>query len=336
MNALASTRRRVLLHLALLCLLMLFHAHPAHAYSCSAASPGTQSFGNVNPVSGNAYAVTGTIAVSCTVSPLESLISGTMIRVCLGIGGASGSSPRQLNNGSYNLNYNLYSDAAHTQIVGTAGATPGPIVIDFNLTLLGILLGGTGTYNVSLYGYLPAGQTTVPAGTYNASFSGSNAAVNYLAYVGSAPTCSAAWNSGGSFAFNVAATVTNNCNIAASNVTFPAAGLLSSAIAANGTLTVQCTMSDSYSIALNGGTSTGGTVANRQMALSGGSALVAYQLYSNSSLSTIWGDGTSGSSIVGGVGSGSTQSYSVYGQVPAQSTPIPGSYTDTITATVTY
>ena len=40
--------------------------------------------------------------------------------------------------------------------------------------------------------------------------------------------------------------------------------------------------------------------------------------------------------IVGATGSGVSQSFTVYGRVPAQSTPAAGSYTDTIKVTVTY
>ncbi|MCE3520182.1 spore coat protein U domain-containing protein, partial [Escherichia coli] len=35
-------------------------------------------------------------------------------------------------------------------------------------------------------------------------------------------------------------------------------------------------------------------------------------------------------------GSGAAQPYTVYGRVPVQTTPAPGTYTDTITVTVTY
>ncbi|WP_280527698.1 spore coat protein U domain-containing protein [Ciceribacter thiooxidans] len=37
-----------------------------------------------------------------------------------------------------------------------------------------------------------------------------------------------------------------------------------------------------------------------------------------------------------GTGTGLTENVSVYGRVPAQSTPAPGTYTDTIVVTVTY
>ena len=67
-----------------------------------------------------------------------------------------------------------------------------------------------------------------------------------------------------------------------------------------------------------------------------GSALLNYKLFSNTLLSTNWGN-TVGTDTVAGVGTGLLTSLTVYGQVPAgQTGKPPGSYTDTITATITY
>ncbi len=317
-----------------MCLISLLLPRTARAYTCSATSPGTQNFGSVSPVSGSSYSTTGTLTVTCTVSLLDGLLSGSIIRACLSIAGETGSNPRNLTKGASNLQYNLYSDAAHTQIVGTAAAAPpNPIAVDFNLGLLGILLGGTSSMNVSLYGALPAGQTAAPAGSYSQSFTGATA-VNYIAYTGAAPTCSAAWASGGSFDFSVSANVINDCNISAGNINFGSAGVLGGTLTASGSITAQCTSGDSYSIALNAGSGSGASFANRTMSGPGNGVL--YHLYSNASDSTVWGDGTGGSSAVTGVGTGGNQNYTVYGVVPAQATPTPGAYSDTVTATVTY
>jgi spore coat protein U-like protein len=321
----------------LITFLLQSYPQPALAVTCSATSPGTQSFGNVNPVSGQAYSTSGTLSVTCTVGALEGLVSGTVVRACLNFGLGNGSSPRALTSGATSVQYNLYSDAAHTQIAGSSTGSPQtPIVVDFNLTLLGILLGGTASVNVPIYGFLPAGQTTVPAATYTQSFSGANAALYYTIFVGAAPSCSTSWTNGGSFAFGVTANVTNNCNVNATNVNFGSSGLLTSPLTATGVITAQCTANDSYSIALNAGTTTGASLGNRQMVLSGQSSTINYQLYTSAGRTTIWGDGTSGTATLGAVATGSNQTYTVYGLVPAQSTPMPGAYTDTVTATVTY
>ena len=88
-----------------------------------------------------------------------------------------------------------------------------------------------------------------------------------------------------------------------------------------------------YNIGLSAGTATGATVTTRQM--TNGAATVSYALYSNAGMTTNWGN-TVGTDTVGGTGSGNNQSYTVYGQVPAQTTPAPATYTDTIVVTVTY
>ncbi|MCU0188819.1 Csu type fimbrial protein, partial [Citrobacter freundii] len=75
----------------------------------------------------------------------------------------------------------------------------------------------------------------------------------------------------------------------------------------------------------------------------GSSQYIPYQLYQNSTYSTVW-DTTGGITSVGGsggiskTGSGNPQSTNVYGKIP-QGTAIsttPGNYSDTIVVTVTY
>jgi spore coat protein U-like protein len=52
-------------------------------------------------------------------------------------------------------------------------------------------------------------------------------------------------------------------------------------------------------------------------------------------MSTNWGN-TVGTDTVAGTGNGAAQALTVYGQIAAGLYVTPGSYTDTITATVTY
>jgi spore coat protein U-like protein len=62
--------------------------------------------------------------------------------------------------------------------------------------------------------------------------------------------------------------------------------------------------------------------------------LLHYSLFSNAGYSTNWGNTTG--SWVTGTGTGAAQTLTVYGQIPASQHTISGTYTDTITATVTY
>jgi len=134
--------------------------------------------------------------------------------------------------------------------------------------------------------------------------------------------------------FNVQVTIAATCVVtSATNLNFGTQGVLSAAVNQTSTITVTCTNTTPYNIGLNQGVN-GSSVTTRQMKSSGG-ALINYSLYSNSGMTTNWGQ-TVGTDTVAGTGNGSGQAYTVYGQIPAQTTPAPASYTDTITVTVTY
>ena len=134
--------------------------------------------------------------------------------------------------------------------------------------------------------------------------------------------------------FPVQLTITSSCTInSASTLNFGSQGVLAAPVDQTSTIQVQCTNTTPYNIGLDAGAATGATVTTRKM--TNGGATVGYALYSDAGRTTNWGN-TVGTDTVSGAGSGVSQSYSVYGQVPAQSTPAAGAYTDTITVTVTY
>lgn len=94
-----------------------------------------------------------------------------------------------------------------------------------------------------------------------------------------------------------------------------------------------------YNIAISAGGS--GSYANRRM-INGAYAL-NYNLYTDASYTTVWGDGSSATQIVTwGVtldvlGLAPLQTHWIYGRLPGrQLTAVPGSYTDTISVTLTY
>ena len=134
--------------------------------------------------------------------------------------------------------------------------------------------------------------------------------------------------------FTVQVTITATCLInSASTLSFGTQGVLATNVDQSSAIQVTCTNSTPYNIGLNAGTGSGATVATRK--LTSGGATVSYTLYSNSGRTTVWGN-TVGTDTVAGTGNGSAQNYTVYGRIPAQTTPAPGTYTDTITVTVTY
>ncbi len=129
----------------------------------------------------------------------------------------------------------------------------------------------------------------------------------------------------------VSATVQATCSISANALAF---GTYSSAqLDAASTLSVSCTNTTGYNVGLDAGSGSGASVASRKM--SNGAQLLSYSVYSDSSRATVWG-ATVGTNTVTGTGTGSAQTINVYGRIPAGQLPTPGSYTDTITATITY
>ncbi|MGO4703465.1 Csu type fimbrial protein [Dyella sp. 2RAB6] len=315
---------RVLALLLLGCLLL--GCGTLRAQTCTAA-PSNLDFGNVNPISGAAVAHSGTINVSCNWG-LISLAPNAL--VCLNL---STTTTRAMANGANTIQYGLFQDAGNTQIWGSTVSGNTPISVTIAKPLLGTTAGAT----VNYYGQITAGQTTIPT-TGNAStvYSQSFNAQTVLAYgyyLLVAPTC-ASLSSAGSFPFTVSATVTNNCNISATNLSFGTAGVIGAGINAASSLSVTCTNSDAWRISLNGGGS--GNVAARVMQRTGGGGAVNYQLYTDSARTLAWGDGTGGTTRATGTGSGLAQAVSIYGRVPPQTTPQPGSYGDTVMATIEF
>ena len=134
--------------------------------------------------------------------------------------------------------------------------------------------------------------------------------------------------------FNSTVTIQANCQVVSTNtLNFGTQGLLAANTDASATFAVQCTNSTAYNIGLDAGTTVGGTVATRLM--TSGSATVSYKMFSDSGRATNWGN-TVGTDTVSGTGNGSSQTLTVYGRVPAQTTPAAATYTDTVTVTVTY
>ncbi|MDN7847875.1 Csu type fimbrial protein [Burkholderia seminalis] len=300
----------------------------AQAETCTATAS-TVSFGSVSPITRASVAATGTVSVTCTWSAVTLTPN---VLVCLNLGGTS---PRSLVNGTNAMQYDLYLDAAHSVAWGSvySGTTPASV------TLVKPALGTSASATVTVYGQITANQPTVPTAgnsttTYSQTFGGNTTSINAGFYLLGAPTCASLTASNGTFPFSATANVINDCNISATNVNFGTASVLSGALAATGSITAQCTNGDAWKIALNGGGS--GNVTARQMQRSGGGGAINYGLYTDAAHSVTWGDDTGGSAIVTGVGTGTSQAVTVYGAVPAQTTPAPGNYSDTITATISF
>lgn len=331
MQLLARLFRRALL------LALLLGAGQARADSCDATMTDI-SFGAVNPIAAVDALASGTLTVTCTwtlLSPQPPLLLLPAVTVCvnLGAGSGGGGTPRYLSNGSQALAFNLYTDPSYSGAAVWGGpALPGtaPIAVQF----AGLLKLGSVSQSFPVYARIPAsalagaGTTSGNSSVYGSSFAG-HGSIQY-AFTG---ILTQPCTSGGSaaFSFNVQATVANDCVIHAGNLDFGNNSVLNGRRRTSSALNVQCTANNPYRISLNGGQN--GTVAQRRMKNPATGETVNYSL-SGSADGAPWGDGTLGTVMVGGTGSGAVQSVPVHGAVPAQRTPSPGNYRDTVTATL--
>jgi spore coat protein U-like protein len=139
--------------------------------------------------------------------------------------------------------------------------------------------------------------------------------------------------------FAVTATVQSTCSTTATALAFPNYTPGGGAVTQSSTVSVKCTKNTPYTVALNGGNTTGGTVAQRLMG--SGANTLQYNLYTTNTYATVWGDGTGSSVTQAGTGAGvaTANALTVYGQLPDSATnqaAVPASYTDTVTVTVAY
>ena len=124
--------------------------------------------------------------------------------------------------------------------------------------------------------------------------------------------------------------VAASCTVTPQNVSFgPYDSLSRAAVDGVGSVSVNCDSAVSFEISLDQGSS--GTFASR--AMTSGEAAMTYNLYTGASRTTVWGDGSGGSTTVGGGGTGDI---TVYGRVDGGQNLPAGTYVDTVVVTVTY
>ena len=155
--------------------------------------------------------------------------------------------------------------------------------------------------------------------------------------------------------FTVSTNVLKTCSVAAANLGFSNYTPGSGPQTATSTISVNCTKGTTFTVALDKGTTAGGTVAQRLMAQGGGAGTLQYNLCTAAVTAagacngaTLWGDGTGGTitqaGVGAGMGAGNVQNLTVNGGLPDnafnQAAPVAASgssaYTDTVGVTVTY
>lgn len=224
------------------------------------------------------------------------------------------------------LSYDLYSDPAHSQIIGSEGSGHAAYA-----TSVILAPNGAPTGSINLHARVPAGQSAA-AGLHESQMT---AVLRYAYGSGatppSVPECLAGPRT--SNYSTVRARFANTCHVsAASDLDFGNASVLDVARDRTSTIQLQCPVGTVWRVALNDGIHAFG--GNRRMTGPGG-GLIRYELYRDASRNQRWGN-TVDTDTSNGVGTGSTQSLTVYGRVPAQETPAAGTYSDTVTVTLTF
>ena len=323
-------RASIRLHIALLLLLTLAllglakHAG-AQSITCSATMTNAV-FGNVNPLSSQTD-TTATLNYTCTNSATASRSATVCFNIGDGVQGGGASNPRRMQDGAGDpLLFQLYQDSTRTTVWGsTFFGVNTPVMV--NMT---IAARGTRTGSATMYGRVLSGQTTAPPGAYQDQFTGNHTALT-VNENNTTPPGSCSTSIASAFPFTATASVVSQCAVTASTLDFGTVGLLLGNTDINSTLNVQCANGVAYQVGLNNGLNATGTT--RRMTGPGG--LISYELYRNNTRTQRWGNTINTDTVIG-TGNGNSQSLTVYGRVPSQTTPSAGTYNDTITVTVTY
>ena len=106
----------------------------------------------------------------------------------------------------------------------------------------------------------------------------------------------------------------------------------SAALSTSANIAVTCTKTTTYSVALDAGTTTGGTLTTRKL-IGAGTDTLNYTISQDTNHTTNF---ATGGSAVSGTGNGSAQTIVAYGNIAAGQFVTPDSYTDTVTVTLTY
>lgn len=246
------------------------------------------------------YSSASALSFTATVTANCSYGYGYVVGLGQGISGIDNA--RTMTAGAINLNYGMYQNASHTV---NWGANNG--VNTENAT-------GTGANQTfTIYGQVPAGQYVAP-GAYTDS---------PIAYI---------QNSGLYVGLNVSATVAPSCSISATSLVFGVYNKIAN-LDSTGTLSVTCTNTTPYYVNLGNGLQPDGSWWPRM--LGPNSALLSYVMYQDSPRTVVWRNSynVDGESWTG---TGTVKLLTVYGRIASGQNVVPGSYTDSVVATVTY
>lgn len=317
------------------------------AVACSVTGVATIDFGTQSPISSSPVDLSQSFTITCTLrgNDIPGLTGNHTLNLCVGYNngtaGASAGGNRQLVNSGNNAIYDLYTTGSYSGTHwGSRSGTPSGTVVASSLTFNKPVTGnpnlsGT-TSSITIYPRLNGSQSTLPpsATAYTStltqtveSFWDSNASCAAGGTVVTTTTTSQAVN----------VTYQKECVIGTiGTLQFTSTGFITANIDNATNASVTCTKNTGYTVSLSAGSGTGATVTSRTMTRTVAPAsTVSYGLYRDPSRSLNWGV-TSGTDTLSGTGTGSAASIPIYGRVPPQTTPEPGSYQDTVVLTVTF
>ncbi len=290
---------------------------------CWILNPPSISFGSVTPAGATAA---GTLAFRCN----NWTTTTQSYRVCLTVNpfNPSGVAPRRLILWSPEsfLNYDLYADPAHTQIVGSD--TSGHAIYSTTFTMTA---NGDHDGTMPLYARMPPGQVST-AGSY---VSQNTPRLRFIVQPGTTPPtaaqCAASGQSSTHY-FEITANFANTCFIStATDLDFGAVGNLATQRDQTSAISLRCPTGTPWRLGLNNGSHAAGSVRR----MSGPGGYIQYELYRDAGRTQRWGN-TPGTDTGNGTGTGALETRTVYGRVPSQANPGAGTYSDTVTVTLTF
>ncbi|WOI58434.1 spore coat U domain-containing protein [Palleronia sp. LCG004] len=307
------------LHL-LLAGLFLVLAGTAEAQRCT-ASMSNVSFGTVTLRAGAANSTSGSLQIDCT-GLVQNI--GVCVEFGSGDGGAAaGLSPRYMKSGN--------GSALPFELRRGGNGTAGNIWRQEFVTVFA-LLGGRATMPVfaDIVATGPGAGTST--GPHVSTFSGATGArIRY-----GVSSCAETGTVAPIPPFQVSAFVSDSCEVDAATLDFGRIGpdARGGVDAATG-ITVRCTRDTNYTVRLGLGTGSGATgPADRRMTGPLGAQL-RYGLYMDAGRSQPWGD-TPGTLPPRVLGTGSSQTFTVFGRIFGDQPLRAGAYTDSVLVTVEY
>ncbi len=157
-----------------------------------------------------------------------------------------------------------------------------------------------------------------------------SALVTYAGLTAMAPAAHAATVTSN---MGVTLTLSSSCVInSVANLDFGTNIDLAANISTTANLVVTFSNGTPYTVELDAGGGSGATTATRVM--TSGANTLTYSIYKEALHTNVFGTGAT--DRISATGNASAQTFTAYGLVPTQTTPATGTYTDTVTATVTY